>query len=30
MSNEWTEETVRPYLFKMVEVSDDGKNWKKK
>ena len=27
MNNEWTEETVRPYMFKMIEVSDDGKDW---
>jgi hypothetical protein len=29
MNNEWTEETVRPYIFKMVEVSDDSKSWRK-
>jgi len=27
MNNEWTEETIRPYLFTMVEVSDDGLAW---
>jgi hypothetical protein len=27
MNNEWTEETIMPYLFKMVEVSDDTENW---
>jgi hypothetical protein len=26
---EWTEETVRPYIFKMVEVSDGSGNWSK-
>jgi hypothetical protein len=26
--NDWTEETVRPYIFQLVEVSDDGKTWR--
>jgi hypothetical protein len=27
---EWTEETVKPHLFKMVEVSDDNEQWLQK
>lgn len=28
--NEWTEETILPYLFKEVELSDDGRYWSKR
>jgi hypothetical protein len=28
MSVEWTEESVLPHLFKMVQVSDDGIIWR--